>query len=166
MKKTLIITALIILALGVLGVGVVFAQDGPPPVGPGNYGWMHDYVEQALAAKLGLTEAQVEEQFAAGKPMYQIALDHGIKQEDLASFMNQVHRDAFDRAVQDNMITQERADWMLQRMQNMQQNGYDAGNCPMHNSQAGTFERGRGMGSGMMGGSWGGMMWGQGIQTP
>jgi hypothetical protein len=166
MKKTFIMMALIVLALGVLGVSVVFAQDGPPPVDPGSYGWMHDYVEQALAAKLGLTEAQVEEQFAAGKPMYQIALDHGIKQEDLASFMNQVHSDAFDRAVQDNMITQERADWMLQRMQNMHQNGYGAGNCPMHNGQGGAFERGRGMGPGMMGGSRGGMMWGQGSQTP
>lgn len=31
MKKTILITGLVILALGVLGVGAVFAQDETPP---------------------------------------------------------------------------------------------------------------------------------------
>lgn len=162
MKKTLLIVGLIVLALGVLGVGVAFAQGGQPPfpgmmMGQGGYGWMHDYVEQALAAKLGLTEEQVEEQLAAGTPMYQIALDNGIQQEDLAAFMNDVHKEAFDTAVAAGVITQERADWMLQRMQNVFQNGYGPGNCPMHNGQGGQFGPGRGTGGfgrGMMGG-WG-----------
>jgi hypothetical protein len=170
MKKTLLIVALIVLALSVLGVGVAFAQGGQPPVGQGGYGWMHDYVEQALAAKLDLTEQQVEEQLAAGKPMYQIALDNGIKQEDLANFMNEVHKDAFTKAVKDGVVTQEQADWMLQRMQYMFQNGYGPGNCPMHNGQGAPFGRGRGFGPGMMGGRGAGygpgMMWGQGTQTP
>jgi hypothetical protein len=129
------------------------------------YGWMHNYVEQALAAKLGLTEKQVEEQLAAGKPMHQIALDNGIKQEDLANFMYEVHQEAFGKAVEAGVITQERADWMLQRMQGMYQNGTGFGNCPMHNGQSGQF--GRGMGPGRMGG--GGMMqgwWQQGTQNP
>jgi hypothetical protein len=117
---------------------------------------MHDYVEQALATKLGLTEKQVEDELAAGKSMYQIALDNGIKQEDLATFMNEVHKEAFDKAVKDGVITQERADWMLQRMQNMYQNGTGPGNCPMHNGQGAPL--GRGMGPGMM--------WGQGTQNP
>ena len=170
MKKTLLIVALIVLALGGIGVGVAFAQGGQPPVGQGGYGWMHEYVEQALAAKLGLTEKQVEDQLAAGKPLYQIALDHGIKQADLANFMNEVHKDAFAKAVKDGVMTQEQADWMLQRMQNMFQNGYGPGNCPMHNGQSASFERGRGFGPGMMqnrGGYGSGMMgWGQGTQNP
>src|SRR5512133_1605325 len=159
MKKTLLIAALLVVALGVVGVGIAFAQGGQPVTGQGGYGWMHDYVEQALAAKLGLTEKQVEDQFAAGKTMYQIALDNGIKQEDLATFMNAVHKDAFAEAVKDGVITQERADWMLQRMQNMYQNGYGPGNCPMHNGQGAPAGRGRGNGAGMMGGGYGpGMM--------
>jgi len=171
MKKTLLIVTLLVIALGVVGVGVAFAQGGQPPVGRGGYGWMHDYVEQALAAKLDLTEKQVEDQLTAGKPMYQIALDNGIKQEDLANFMNEVHKDAFAKAVKAGVITQERADWMLQRMQNMYQNGYGPGNCPMNNGQAAPAGRGQGMGPGMMGGGRGsgygpGMMWGQGTQTP
>jgi hypothetical protein len=161
MKKTLLIVALIVIALAALGVGVAFAQGGQPPAGQSGYGWMHDYVEQALATRLGLTEKQVEDQFAAGKSMYQIALDNGIQQEDLANFMGEVHKDAFAQAVKDGVLTQERADWMLQRMQNMYQNGYGPGSCPMHNGQGG-FGRGRGMGGGF-----GGMMqWGQGTQKP
>jgi hypothetical protein len=172
MKKILIV-GLVVLALGVLGVGAVFAQGGQPPfgsmMGGRGYGPMHDYVEQALAAKLGLTETQVEGQLAAGKPMYQIALDNGIKQEDLANFMNEVHTNAFAKAVKDGVLTQEQADWMLQRMQNMYQNGYGAGNCPMHNGQGGQFGRGNGFGPGMMQNRDGygpGMMWRQGVQTP
>src|SRR5512140_3744597 len=111
MKKTILITSLVLLALAALGVGVVFAQGTRPPA---QTGWMHDYIEQALAAKLGLTEDQVEEQFAAGKTMYQIALDNGIKQEDLALFMNDVHKDAFANAVKDGVLTQQQANWMLQ----------------------------------------------------
>ncbi len=152
MKKTLLIVALLVLALGALGVGIVFAQGGQPPVGPNGYGWMHDYVEQALAAKLGLTEKQVEDQFAAGKPMYQIALDNGVKQTDLATFMNEVHKDALAKAVKDGAITQQQADRMLQMMQAMYQNGYGPGNCPMFNGQAAPSGRGRGVGPGMMGG--------------
>jgi len=164
MKKTLLLVAFIVLALGVIGVGVAFAQGGQPPVGQGGYGWMHDYVEKAFASKLGLTEKQVEDQLTAGNMMYQIALDNGIKQEDLATFLNEVHKDAFSKAVKDGVVTQEQADRMLQRMQGMFQNGYGPGNCPMHNGQGASFGRGRGMGSGMMGGS--GMMWGQGTQNP
>jgi hypothetical protein len=152
------------MALSALGVGVAFAQGGQPPAGQAGYGWMHDYVEQALAAKLGLTEKQVEEQFAAGKAMYQIALDNGIKQEDLASFMNEVHKDALAQAVKAGAITQERADWMLQRMQNMFQNGYGPGNCPMHNGQGGP--RRGGFGPGMMGGGRGPLWSQQATQTP
>ncbi len=103
MKKTIWITGLVVMALAVLGVGVAFAQGPSPYAGNGPMlqnggGWMHDYVKQALAAKLGLTEEQVEDELAAGKPMYQIALDNGIQQEALTDFMNGVHQDAFAAA--------------------------------------------------------------------
>lgn len=161
MKKTLLIVAIVILALGVLGVGVAVAQGGNPPYQPyghgmggggmmggsGGYGPVHDYVEQALADKLGLTEAQVEADLAAGKPMYQIALDHGITQDGLAAFMTDIHKTAFDKAVAAGVMTQAQADYMLQRMA---QNGYGTGTCPMG---GGGYGQGRGGGyGGMMGG--------------
>ena len=164
MKKILLIVAVVaVLALGALGVGAAFAQGGNPPSYPyggqmmggrggyGGYGPMHDYVEQALADKLDLTEAQVETELAAGKPMYQIALDHGIAQADLAAFMNDVHTTAFAAAVKAGAMTQAQADFMLQRMS---QNGYGTGTCPMG---------GAGYGHG---GGYGGMMGGGRWQTP
>ena len=160
MKKTLLIVTLVVLALGALGVGAAFAQGGNPPSYPyggqmmggrggyGGYGPMHDYVEQALADKLDLTEAQVETELAAGKPMVQIALDHGIAQADLAAFMNDVHTTAFAAAVKAGAMTQAQADFMLQRMS---QNGYGTGTCPMNGAGYG---RGGGYGGVMGGGRW------------
>ena len=162
MKKTILIAGLVVAALTVLGVGVAFAQGPAPyagnsPMLQNGGGWMHDYVEQALAAKLGLTEELVEDELAAGKPMYQIALDNGIEQDALTDFLNGVHQDAFAAAVKDGVATQEQADWMLQRMQGR---GYGTGNCPMQNGQAGQVNRGGGYGPGMMNGNGRGMMGG------
>jgi hypothetical protein len=157
MKKTILIVGLVVLALGVLGVGAVFAQGTTPPVGRGpmmgGYGAMHDYVEEALAAKLGITEKAVEDALASGKTMYQIALDNGIKEADVAALLTEVHTTAFDKAVADGVITRAQADFMLQRMT---ANGFNSANCPMQNGQGGQFGRGQGMmngqGQGMMGG--------------
>jgi hypothetical protein len=184
MKKTILIVALVVLALGAVGVGVVLAQGGGQlpygwmtnMMGGNGYGSMHNYVEQAMAAKLGITEEEVEKELVT-KPMYQIALDHGIQQADLATFLNEVHKDAFAQAVKDGLMTQQQADWMLQHMQNR----FDGnGGCPMwNNGQSGPVKRGSlpsangnttGYGPGMMGGNGfgpGGMMGnGWGWQNP
>jgi hypothetical protein len=161
MKKTLLVIGLTVLVLGAMGVGIAYAQGPRPPIfgmmGQSGHGWMHEYVQQAFASKLGLSEEQVQDQYARGRTMYQIARDNGIAQEDLAIFMNEIHQEAFDKAVKDGLATQEQAGWMLERMQEMQQGEYGPGDCPMHSGQ------GDGMmsGSGMMGG-----MWGPGIQKP
>ena len=151
MKKTILIVALVVLALGVFGVGAAFAQDGTPPFGGrggmmgGGYGAMHDYVEEALADKLGITEQDIENALASGKTMYQIALDNGIQEADVAALLTEVHTTAFDKAVADGIITREQADFMLQRMT---ANGFNPGNCPMQNGQGGQY--GRGNDGGMM----------------
>ena len=160
MKKIFTIAAVIVTALAALGIGVAFAQGQLPPEEPyasgmmlgsrGGYGPMHEYVEKAFAEKLNLTEEKVEELLASGIPMYQIALDNGIAEEDLAYFMAEVHKTAFDQAVADGVFTQEHADWMLEHMQDRYANGF--GNCPMDGTrpQDGSGFRG-GFGSGMMG---------------
>ena len=162
MKKTILIVGLVVLALGVLGVGAVFAQGVTPPVQRGGMrggdGPMHDYVEQALADKLGITEKAVEDALTSGKTMYQIALDNGVKEADVAALLTEVHTAAFDKAVADGVVTREQADFMLQRMT---ANGFNSGNCPMQNGQGGQYGR-RGNGNGMMGngqGMMGGGRW-------
>jgi hypothetical protein len=153
MKKTILIVGLVVLALGVFGLGVVLAQDIQPPLGRGammggngGYGPMHDYVEQALADKLGIKEADVEDALASGKSMYQIALDNGVEEADVASVLTEVHRTALDNAVTDGVITREQADFMRQRMT---ANGFNFGNCPMGNGQGGGYGQGNGYGRGM-----------------
>ena len=174
MKKTILIIGLVVLALGIFSVGVALAQDAQPPVGRGSmtlapgasagvgggYGAMHYYVEEALADKLGITEADVENALASGKTMYQIALDNGVKEAVVAAFLTEVHITAFDKAVADGILTREQADFMLQRMT---VNGFNSGNCPMLNGQIGQYGRGNGNGyGGMMDGQYGpgGMMGG------
>jgi uncharacterized protein YidB (DUF937 family) len=123
-------------------------------MGGGQYGQMHDYVEEALADKLGITEEVIEDGLASGKTMYQVALDNGIKESDVATLLTEVHITAIDKAVADGMITREQADLMLQRMQS---NGFNFGNCPMRNGQGRQFGPGNGNGRGMNGGG----RWGQ-----
>ena len=91
MKKIILIAAVVVVALAAVAAGAVYAQGSQPPFGGmipggmmgGGSGWMHDYVEQALAAKLGMTEQQVEDALASGKSMYQIALDAGTAEADI-----------------------------------------------------------------------------------
>jgi hypothetical protein len=166
MKKTLLIVALVVLALGALSVGVVLAEGGQPPVNGfgggmmwgGGYGPMHTYVVSAFAAELDLTVDEVNTRLQSGETMYQIAIAEGIAEDQIADFLTKVHTAAFDKAVADGALTREQADWMLQRMQTMAQNGYGFGNCPMHGGarpQDGTgFRGGFGPGGMMGGGRW------------
>jgi hypothetical protein len=159
MKKIMWVLVLALVALGAVGVGAVYAQGQLPPFNNmpmmgGGGGWMHDYVEQALAAKLGLTEQQVEDKLSAGQTMYQIALEAGTTEADIPALLTAVHQAAFDKAVADGVVSREQANLMLQRMQRNLVNGA-AGNCPMHN---GTY--GPNNGSGFRGGQGGGMMGG------
>jgi hypothetical protein len=161
MKKTILVIAIVVLALGALGVGAVMAQGQQPPALTGTTGrgggLMHDYVEKALADKLGITEQQVEDALASGKTMYQVALDNGTAEADVPVLMTEVHKAAFDAAVADGVVSKDQADWMQRRMQGRLGNGaYGAnGTCPMQNGTAGT-QNGQGFrgGQGMMGGRW------------
>jgi hypothetical protein len=164
MKKILVVLSVVVVALVIFGAGFFFAQTNfasaaglPAGFGPGGMmggrggmGTMHEYVEQALADKLGMTKAEVETALASGKSMSQIAIDKGTKTADVTALLTEVHKTAFAKAVSDGVLTQAQADAMLQ---NMTANGFNYANCPMQNG--GGADRGnrggRGMG-GMMGG--------------
>ena len=107
MKKIMFATLLVVLALGMF-TGVAGAQTSQQNTGP-----LHEYMEKALADKLGISLATVEGQFDAGKTFYQIALDNGITQADLPAFMQEVRTNAINAALVDGAITQTQADKML-----------------------------------------------------
>jgi hypothetical protein len=108
MKKIMFAVLIVVLAMGVFA-GVASAQTIQQ-----NTGLLHDYMEKALAEKLGIPLTTVEAQFDVGKTLYQIALDNGIAQAGLPAFMLEVRTTAIQAALSDGVITQAQADRMLQ----------------------------------------------------
>jgi len=149
--------------LGVVGIALtaivafavvphVFAQAPTPDPqqtpGWGPRGWMmggtqpmHEYMEEAIAGKLGMTEEDLEKELASGKTMWQVAEERGFTQDEFLSLMREARSLALDKMVADGVITQAQADWMKDHGNFMLgKNG-----CPM-----GGFGRNGGRGQGMM----------------
>jgi hypothetical protein len=159
MKKTILIVALVVLALGVFGIGAAFAQDGTPPFGGhgpmmqnGGTGILHTFMTTEFAKKLDLNVNDVNTRLAAGETMYDIALSAGVTAEEFPAVMTEIRSNALDAAVRANVITQEQADWMKSR--GFGQGGMGNGDCLTQGGygQSGLMRNGNGRG--MMNG-WG-----------
>lgn len=98
-------------------------------MGNGSYGPMHEYMEQALAAKLGMSEEEIEEKLASGETMWSIAQAQGLADEEIFDLMLSARDEALKAAVAEGTLTQEQADWMAQHMQQGRGNGFGAGHC-------------------------------------
>ncbi len=166
MKRTLLwIVLVVVLAAASFGGGYALANFRfstlssqaqttsplyPYPGWPGwkwdwdDYGPLHTYLLQAFAEKTGLSVDQVNAQLATGKTLAQIALDQGVKQEDLSTFLLEVHKLALDKAVAAGAITQQQADWMYQRLQQGKLWWGPGRGCPMCGDPG--WGRGRGWG--------------------
>ena len=168
MKKILVGVSVLLVAVVIFGAGFFFAQSNlvsaaglPLGFGPGNMmggrggqgqGQVHEYVEQALADKLGLTKEAVETSLSNGKTMLQVVTDTGAKEADAVTLLTEVHKTALSKAVTEGLLTQAQADTMLK---NMSANGFAYGEMGMRGRQDGRgfggMHGGRGSG-GMMGG--------------
>jgi hypothetical protein len=107
MKKIMFAVLIATLALATFA-SVAGAQALQP-----NTGLLHDYMEKALADKLGIDVTIVAAQFDAGKTLYQIALDNGITQAEWPTFIADVRTTAINAALTAGVITQTQADRML-----------------------------------------------------
>jgi len=171
MKKGLLIGALVGIVIGALVVaGYAFAQTPTPvpqfPFGQGmmggrqrggmgsgmmggnradgQYGPMHEYMEEAFADALGISQEDLEASLASGKTMWQVAEEKGLTSEQFQKIMVEARQNAFKQMVADGVITQAQADWMLSRMQNMWGQGGrlgEQGGCP---GMGGSFNGGSG----------------------
>ena len=141
MKKIMFAVLIVVLALGVFA-GVASAQTIQQ-----NTGLLHDYMEKALAEKLGVSLAAIEAQFDAGKTLYQIALDNGIAEADLPALMLEVRTTAIKAAVADGVITQAQADRMSQAR------GYGMGSGQGYGMMRGGTSNPAGTGVGPCGGT-------------
>jgi hypothetical protein len=105
---------------------------------------MHEQVWTVLAKELGLTYEQLTQAVQNGQTIAQLAEAKGVSLDELKTAAKNAHQAALVDLVEQGVITQEQADGMLDRMDDM----------PMFN-----FDQG--FGPGMMGGQ--GMMNGRGM---
>ena len=160
MKKKFAIAFVLAAIFGLTVAGAALAQGGNPPFGgrgPGDgSGFLHDYIEKALADAVGLSVTEFESRLDSGETFYLIALSAGYPAEEIPALMATAHDTALDAAAADGLITQEQADWMKSRGFGrggmMYGGGYGTGNCPMFDGdEAPSGQAGPGM---MGGGRW------------
>lgn len=171
MKKILMAGVLVsVLVLAGGAIGIAYAQTPAPPTpstpgtgvyGPGmmrggygrglmstawtgNFGPLHEYMVNAFATSLGLTPEELQTRLASGETMATIAQSLELSLEDFRNLMIEARTNAINQAVADGVLTQEFANWMLQRMDQMQYQGggFGFGHC------------GGGFGSGGRGAGW------------
>jgi hypothetical protein len=166
MKKILLVSALVIVAIVALGVaGYAYAQSQTPASYPygqemmggrggmwgGRGGMMdksdnedgvlHDDMINAIAEAFDMTPADLQARLDAGDTCWTIAQEKGLSQDDFNTLMKDTRTKALQQAVADGVITQQQADWMLEHMNQMWNFGDDSGGC-----QGGGMGRGRGPG--------------------
>ena len=156
MKKLLTVSAIVVLAILILGVaGFAYAQSQTPPTpdapygrgmmggwgnrgsgsgmmgrwGAGGYGPMHEYMEDAFAEALGISHEDLEARLDAGETMWSIAQAQGLSEDEIAKLMVDARTKALEKAVADGVLTQEQADWMSQHMGQAQDAGFGPGTC-------------------------------------
>ena len=155
MKKILMVSAVVIVALVTLGfAGYAYAQTQQPG-NPGGYygggmmgsrggmmggrgsgyagqayGPVHQYMVNAIAEALDITPADLQARLDAGDTCWTVAQEKGLTQDEFFTLLKDARTTALAQAVADGVITQAQADWMLERMQQMQDYGAGFGSCP------------------------------------
>ena len=142
MKKWLIGAGIAVVAIGLVVGGAAFAASRSPGTaarGAASYsqvpfmggrmgafqsggmgalglgGQAHDYVFQAVAESLGLSVEELEVKLADGQDLSEVAQEQGVTEEDLPSLLDEVRAKALASAVANGLLTQDQADWMLER---------------------------------------------------
>lgn len=166
MKKFIAI-AIVVGLVAVFGVVSLVNAQNPTPPAPGQgfgrgmmggmmggangqYGPMHEYMQAALAEKLGISVDELNAAHADGKTFWDLAEEKGLTAEEAQQAMLDARSAALDAMVADGALTQEQADWMKSHGAGMM-GGSGRGGC-MGQSPDGTgTPRGR---MGGRGGSW------------
>lgn len=93
------------------------------------YGPMHEYMIDAFAQALSMDATELEGFIDQGQTMWQVAQDQGLSDEEISDLMVEARTEAFKQMVADGVISQEQADWMLNRMNQMWNFGGGFGSC-------------------------------------
>ena len=122
-------------------------------------GGMHEQVWSAIAEKLGMSYDELVAAIQNGQTIQQLAEAKGVSLEDLKQAALDAMRTALAELVKQGVLTQEQADWMLDRMDSMPMfnfgSGFGLSGCHGGQTGPGGMMGGWGRGRGMMPG-WGG----------
>jgi hypothetical protein len=128
MKKLLLVAGSLVVVGTLAAAGLVYAQTQEPPPAtatqeagarprhaPGDRpdGPLHDLKQDALAAGLGLTRAELDSRLANGERPDEIAQALGFSQEEFVQIKQDARETAIKQGVAQGLITQEQADEML-----------------------------------------------------
>jgi hypothetical protein len=107
-------------------------------------GGMHEQAWTAVAKKLGMTYAELNTATQNGQTVAQLAQAKGVSVDELKIAALAAMRTSFADLVEQGVMTQEQADWMLDHMDDMPMFNFDQGFGPgMMNGRG--MMRGRGM---------------------
>lgn len=125
----------------------ILSGDGLRSIGPL---MLHEEMQAVIADALGITVAELEAAHAEGKRLPELAAELGVALEDVQTAVQAAHEAAILQAVADGLITQEQADWMLQRHNNGMGMGMPGGGPRggHHGGHGGFGPQGGGQGNG------------------
>ena len=158
--------AVLVAVVAFAGVTAAFAQgpnqpDGitPPAMNQGQneagvgMGWMavdEAAMHEAIAGALGMSVEAFEAEVANGENALTLAQKLGIDFAEVQAAMDAVHAAALQQAVDDGLLSQEQADWMLSRRGGQNGQGNDV-NRGQGNGSTGRMGRGGGNNGGQAG---------------
>ena len=130
-RKTMI-SAAVALTILLASSGAAFAQsaaDETPGWGSGVAidASLDEYMIPAIAEVLGMSEADVVEQYAAGATFVSIALAQGVPADEVLDLFDSVRAEAIDMAIADGALTAEEAAWLQSVQQGANARGLAAG---------------------------------------
>ena len=121
--------------VGLFSVGAVSAQTATPPAAeaptpPWGGAWARvcrgaGVVSDAIAELLGMTPDEILAERQDGKSLSDLAEEKGVTDEALSEAIIAARTEAIEQAVEAGTLTRERADLMLERMQEMVPNMLD-----------------------------------------
>ena len=127
MLKKVTIAVGTLLTVGMLTlftVGTVFAQAPTPttPQTPLGNAWGRvcngaGVISDAITNLLGMSQEEIYAERSAGKTLSDIAGEKGVTDQQLIDAMLAGKKESIDQALEDGRITQEQADWMLEKME-------------------------------------------------
>jgi len=154
MKKLIIVLTIAVVGMAAFSfVGSASAQAAAPEIlgnggqnGPrGGYGdgtgvplerninldgLLDDMMASYIADKLGIDVEDLKDREAAGESLVEIGISLGFDQETIFDLHTEARLAAITQAVEDGLITQTEADWLISRLDFGQyQYGVNAGTC-------------------------------------